>query len=66
MPRQRLFELAWGQPKRFVMLRIHQTLLAIVAMCVLAGCQATSTSAPYKPANCAMVGSSCGRTHHFF
>ena len=42
------------------MLRIHQTLFAIIAICVLAGCQATSTAAPYKPGNCAMVGSSCG------
>jgi len=35
----------------------------LVVMCVLTACQTMSTAAPYKPGNCAMVGSSCGRTH---
>ncbi len=48
------------------MLRIYLTLISILAACVVTGCQATSTAAPYEPANCAMVGSSCGRTHTFF
>lgn len=51
------------------MLRIHKTTMALVLgliACALAGCQAVSTAKPYTPENCAMVGSTCGRTHHFF
>jgi hypothetical protein len=51
------------------MLRSHRTTFAfllITAAFALTACQATSTAKPYSPSNCAMVGSSCGRTHHFF
>ncbi|MCX7305507.1 MAG: hypothetical protein NTV73_14425 [Hyphomicrobiales bacterium] len=36
--------------------------LALFALWVSSGCQATSTGGSYRPANCAMVGSSCSRT----
>ena len=45
--------------------RILRTMMALIAgaaMCVLVGCQATSTAGDYRPANCAMVGSSCSQS----
>jgi hypothetical protein len=44
------------------MLRIRRKMMALIAgtaICALMGCQSTSTSGTYRPANCAMVGSSC-------
>lgn len=43
------------------MLRSLRTTTALLlgAALLLAGCQATSTAGNYRPANCAMVGSTC-------
>jgi len=44
------------------MLLVHRLMAALIAgatVCVLAGCETTSTAGSYRPANCAMVGSSC-------
>ena len=46
------------------MLRVYQTSIMLAVMLVLTACQAVSTAKPYKPANCAMVGASCGRPPH--
>ena len=43
------------------MLRIRRMMMALTAgtaICALVGCQSISTSGDYRPANCAMVGSS--------
>ena len=41
-----------------------QKLIVLMSLLTITGCQAVSTALPYKPANCAMVGSSCTRTNH--
>ncbi len=53
---------SWKAIRRFAMVGHHRMTIALMAgavICVLAGCQATSTAGPYHPANCAMVGSRC-------
>ena len=55
---------SWKAIRRFAMVGHHRMMIALMAgavICVLAGCQATSTAGPYHPANCAMVGSRCSR-----
>ena len=44
--------------------RIVKALVAGAALTAIVGCQATSDARPYKPANCAMVGSTCTRSNH--
>ena len=43
---------------------IFKAFITGAALTAIVGCQATSDARPYKPANCAMVGSTCTRSNH--